>query len=124
MTGDTATDDGTIAPTAAIGSVAFAPGIVLPAILELENRFGADLYSTYGFVDAFNPSIPDGAPVTAGHVVSGKGWFDTDYLGIDEGPIIAMAENYRTGVIWQVMRSNPYIQAGLVSAGFSGGWLP
>ena len=46
-----------------------------------------------------------------------------DHLGIDQGPIIAMVENYRTGLIWRVMRTNPYIKAGLKRAGFTGGWL-
>jgi hypothetical protein len=48
---------------------------------------------------------------------------DPDYVGIDEGPILAMIENYRSNLIWRVMRSNPYVQQGLERAGFSGGWL-
>jgi hypothetical protein len=51
------------------------------------------------------------------------GWFDSDYLGIDQGPIIAMVENYRTELIWKTMRTNKYIVAGLKKAGFTGGWL-
>jgi len=58
-----------------------------------------------------------------GHVVAGVGWFDTDYLGIDQGPILAMIENYRTGLIWQLMGGNQYVVRGLCRAGFSGGWL-
>jgi hypothetical protein len=58
-----------------------------------------------------------------GRVVAGVGWFDTDYLGIDQGPIIAMIENYRTELIWKTMRTNKYIVAGLKKAGFTGGWL-
>ena len=46
-----------------------------------------------------------------------------DYLGIDQGPIFAMIENYRSGLIWRVMRRNPYLRRGLEQAGFSGGWL-
>jgi hypothetical protein len=56
-------------------------------------------------------------------MVPGTGWFDTDYLGIDQGPIITMIENYRTGLVWKVMRKNPYIILGLKRAGFTGGWL-
>ena len=51
------------------------------------------------------------------------GWFDTDYLGIDQGPIVLMIENYRTELIWRVMRTNPYVVTGLRRAGFTGGWL-
>jgi hypothetical protein len=51
------------------------------------------------------------------------GWFDTDYLGIDQGPIIAMIENYRTDLVWKTMRKNKYIINGLKKAGFTGGWL-
>ncbi len=116
-------DDGTIAPTAAIGSMPFAPEVAVPAALALHRRYGAHLYSTYGFLDAFNPSVPDGTPVKQGRVVPGAGWFDTDYLGIDQGPILAMIENHRSGFVWRVMRRNPHVQKGLLRAGFRGGWL-
>jgi hypothetical protein len=56
-------------------------------------------------------------------VVPSVGWFDTDYLGIDQGPIIAMLENYRNGFVWKLMRKNPYVIKGLRRAGFTGGWL-
>jgi hypothetical protein len=56
-------------------------------------------------------------------VVPGEGWFDSAYLGIDQGPILLMIENYRSGFVWQVMRRNPYIRRGLERAGFEGGWL-
>jgi len=52
-----------------------------------------------------------------------KGWFDIDYLGIDQGPILLMIANHQSGIIWDVMKENPYILAGLKKAGFSGGWL-
>ncbi len=51
------------------------------------------------------------------------GWFDTDQLGIDQGPIVAMIENYRSGLVWQTMRRNPHVIRGLKRAGFRGGWL-
>ena len=60
---------------------------------------------------------------TSRRLAPGIGWFDTDYLGIDQGPIIAMIENYRSDLIWKTMRKNPYIVAGLKKAGFTGGWL-
>jgi hypothetical protein len=117
-------DDGTLAPTAAGGSVAFAPEIAVPALKAMREKYGDPLFGQYGFLDAFNPSYHlASARVTQGRVVDGVGWFDTDYLGIDQGPIIAMIENYRTGLIWKLMRQSPYIRAGLQRAGFTGGWL-
>ncbi len=111
-------DDGTIAPTAAISSLPFAPEIVLPATLEMYHRFGASIYSTYGFLDAFNASY-----TMAPDQQHGVGWVDPDYIGIDQGPILAMIENYRSALVWRVMRNNSYLQQGLERAGFSGGWL-
>jgi hypothetical protein len=116
-------DDGTLAPTAAIASLPFAPEIVVPAVSEMRRRYGAHVYGEYGFLDASNPSVPDGTPVRAGRVVPGAGWFDTDYLGIDQGPILAMIENHRSGLVWNVMKRNPHVQRGLRRAGFRGGWL-
>jgi hypothetical protein len=116
-------DDGTVAPTAALGSLPFAPEIVVPAVVEMRRRYGAHLYSRYGFLDAFNPSVPDGTAVRQGRVVPGEGWFDTDYLGIDQGPILAMIENHRNGFVWRVMQRNPHVVRGLLRAGFRGGWL-
>jgi len=114
-------DDGTIAPTAAGASVAFAPELAIPALLAMRRTYGANLFSTYGFLDAFNPTFR-GTP-QQGRVDPQAGWFDSDYLGIDQGPILAMLENYRTGFAWRVMRSNPHIVTGLCRAGFTGGWL-
>jgi len=128
-------DDGTIAPTAAISSLPFAPEIVVPATLEMYHRYGSSIYSVYGFLDAFNASFratADAAGQTHLHVpdstVQGAakasvGWVDQDYVGIDEGPILAMIENYRSEFVWRVMRNDPYLRQGLERAGFSGGWL-
>jgi hypothetical protein len=116
-------DDGTIAPTAAGGSIAFAPDIVIPALQAMATRFGEQVYGRYGFVDAFNPSFDMAAPLRYGQRVPGFGWVDTDRLGIDQGPILAMIENHRSGLVWRVMRGNPHIRAGLTRAGFTGGWL-
>ena len=116
-------DDGTIAPTAAGGSVAFAPDIAIQALVAMRDRYGDNVFSQYGFVDAFNPTLAGGAQIAAGRIVPGIGWFDTDYLGIDQGPIVAMLENYHSELIWKRMRTNPYIIRGLQRAGFTGGWL-
>src|SRR5207248_178412 len=58
-----------------------------------------------------------------GQVVGDVGWVASDYIGIDQGPIVAMIENYRSGLIWKTMQRNPYLQRGLQRAGFTGGWL-
>jgi hypothetical protein len=106
------------------GSIAFAPEVVVPALAAMRRRYGAPLFGRYGFVDAFNPTLRDPAvPVRHGRVVPGVGWFDTDYLGIDQGPILLMLENQRSGLVWRLMRGNPYIARGLCRAGFRGGWL-
>ncbi len=117
-------DDGTIAPTAAVSSIAFVPEIVIPAIEEMKKRYGDNVYTRYGFVDAFNPSFTyTDRPIRTGKVVPDVGWFDTVYIGIDQGPIVLMLENYRSDFVWKVMRRNPYIREGLKHAGFTGGWL-
>src|SRR5204863_7123841 len=89
------------------------------------------VFRKYGFIDAFNPTLdPDiakgaGADVkfSGGSVVPGAGWFDDDYLGIDQGPILAMLENWRSGLIWKHTRNNIHLRRGLQNAGFTGGWL-
>jgi hypothetical protein len=116
-------DDGTIAPTGAISSIVFTPELSLAALREMKRRYGANLYSKYGFLDAFNPTLRTSRRGMAGRVDPQQGWFDVDYLGIDQGPIVAMIENHRSGLVWKVMRKNPHIVRGLKRAGFTGGWL-
>ena len=116
-------DDGTLGPTAAGGSIAFTPEVVIPALIRMREKYGDDLFTSYGFLDSFNPTFDFDIKPHHGKVVRGTGWFDTDYLGIDQGPIIAMIENYRSDLVWKTMRKNPYIVSGLKKAGFSGGWL-
>ena len=121
--GMAAYDDGTLAPTAMVSSLPFAPEIVVPGIRELLLRHGAQIYREYGFVDAFNPSFPATARPATGAVVPGAGWVDVDYLGIDQGPIIGMIENHRSALIWNVLHRSDYLRRGLERAGFTGGWL-
>ncbi|HVR43728.1 MAG TPA: glucoamylase family protein [Thermoanaerobaculia bacterium] len=118
-------DDGTIAPTAAAASIAFAPEVVIPAIAAMRQRYGARLYQKYGFLDSFNPTLTHnpGLNLLHGTIDPALGWFDGDYLGIDQGPILLMIENWRSGMIWETMRKNPHVVRGLRRAGFSGGWL-
>ena len=89
----------------------------------MKSRYGRKLYAKYGFLDAFNPTLRTSQGVTSGKVDPAQGWFDIDYLGIDQGPIVAMIENYRSGLVWKTMRKNPHIVRGLKRAGFTGGWL-
>lgn len=97
-------DNGTITPTAVIGSLPFAPEAVLPTIRNLWNTYRDRLWSLYGFRDAFNLT---------------HNWWASDVIGIDQGPIIIMIENYRTGKVWEIFMRSPYIQAGLSRIGFS-----
>jgi hypothetical protein len=108
-------DDGTIAPTAAGGSIPFAPEECIAALKAMKSKLGKNLYGKYGFQDAFNLSIV--------YKNGTRGWFDKDYLGIDEGPILIQLENYRSNILWNIMKKSPYIRDGLKKAGFRGGWL-
>jgi len=117
-------DDGTIAPTAAASSLPFAPTEVLAALHTMRRRFGAHIYGRYGFLDSFNTSWrDDSARPTDGRLVPGFGWVDTDYLGIDQGPIVAMIANHRQDLVWRAMRGSTHLRRGLARAGFHGGWL-
>ncbi|CAD0325104.1 glucoamylase family protein [Xanthomonas hortorum] len=116
-------DDGTIVPSAAISSIVFAPEVVIPAAEEMHKRYGDFLYSSYGFLDSFNPSFNYDIPLKTGRMVPDRGWVASDYIAIDQGPILAMIANYQNEFVWTVMKKNPYIRAGLERAGFTGGWL-
>jgi hypothetical protein len=117
-------DDGTIAPTAAISSLPFAPEICIPATQALHRQYGADIYRRYGFVDSFNPPVRDPAhKLGSGRIMPAAGWVATDYLGIDQGAIVTMVANYRRDAVWRRMRQSPTIRRGLQRAGFTGGWL-
>lgn len=96
-------DDGTIAPTAAAGSLPFTFAQSLKVLHNLWDHYTPGIWGPYGFRDALNPTY---------------NWYDPDYIGIDEGPIVLMIENYRTGAVWNRFMTHPYIQAGLAKAGF------
>ena len=81
----------------------------------MKKQHGDLLYQEYGFRDAFNMTWVSDEGRT--------GWYDPDYIGIDQGPILIQIENYETGLIWELMKKNQYIINGLQAAGFSGGWL-
>ena len=108
-------DDGTIAPWAVVASLPFAPEIVIPTVRHLA-ALDLGMTTPYGFKPSFNQTF------AVPH--SPTGWWVTPYhFGIDQGPVVLAVENYRTGLIWNIMRRCPYVVAGLRRAGFSGGWL-
>ena len=108
-------DDGTIAPWAVVASLPFAPEIVLPA-LQYFDDLNLRVANTYGYKATFNPTFPRES-------ADGPGWVSPWHLGLNQGPIVLMIENYRSGLLWRLMRQCPYLVRGLRRAGFSGGWL-
>jgi len=109
-------DDGTIAPWAVVASLPFAPEIVLPAIHYFNNELRLRENNPYGFKATFNPTYPE----ETGRL---QGWVSPWHYGLNQGPIVLMIENYRTGLLWQLMRRCPPILRGLRRAGFRHGWL-
>jgi hypothetical protein len=97
-------DDGTIAPTAALASMPYTPAESIAALRHFYRQRGATLWGVYGFYDAFNRNYS---------------WTAPSYLAIDQGPIIAMIENYRTGLIWRLFMENTEILPALFALGFS-----
>lgn len=96
-------DNGTIAPTAALASIPYTPAESMDALRHFYREHGEKLWGLYGFYDAFNLD---------------QNWFATSYLAIDQGPIVAMIENRRTGLLWDLFMANPEIQPALDAIGF------
>jgi hypothetical protein len=97
-------DNGTITPTAAISSIVFTPDESIAFIHYMWDHYGATVWGAYGWKDGFNLSVGN--------------WIDSEVIGIDQGPILLMIENYLTGKPWQRMMAHPAIQLGLTRAGF------
>jgi hypothetical protein len=95
--------DGTVVPSATGGSIPFLPQASMRVLRNMKDHYGDRSWSPYGFVNAFNPL---------------KNWYDTDVVGIDTGITMLMAENARTGFIWDVFMKNPEAQRGMERAGF------
>ena len=110
-------DDGTLAPWAVVASLPFAPEIVLPTLDYCIYQAKLTEFNAYGFKASFNPSHP-------GEPGNPYGWWVSPWhFGLNQGPIVLMIENHRSGLLWQLMRACPYIAGGLHRAGFTGGWL-
>jgi len=101
-------DGGTIAPTAALSAFPYTPEYSMKALKHFYFDLGDQLWSQYGFIDAFNET---------------KNWYAGSHLAIDQGPVVAMIENYRTGLIWKLFMSCPEVQKGLQKLDFESPWL-
>ena len=110
-------DDGTLAPWAVVASLPFAPEIVFPALEYCIHQIKLTEFNAYGFKAAFNPSHPGQSGNPYGY------WVSPWHFGLNQGPIVLMIENYRSGMLWRLMKGCPPIVTGLRRAGFSGGWL-
>ena len=108
-------DDGTLAPWAVAASLPFAPEIVLPTLAHCAASYPST-ENEHGLVCSFNPTFPSPGSRHAG-------WVSRDHFALDQGPVILMIENYRSGLLWRLMRGCPAIVTGLGRAGFAGGWL-
>jgi hypothetical protein len=101
-------DNGTLSPTAALASLPYAPADVMPVLRHFLAEYGDRVWGRYGFCDAFCPQ---------------QDWYADTYLAIDQGPIVIMMENHRTGLLWKLFMSVPEVQAGLRRLGFRSPWL-
>ena len=99
-------ENGTVSPTAAVSSIVYTPDESLAVIRHLYEDLGDELFGEYGFYDAYNPSLPQDKQVVK------------HYLAIDQGPIVVMIENYRSGLIWKLFMQAPEIHDGLYRLGF------
>jgi hypothetical protein len=97
-------DNGTISPTAGLASLPYAPAEVMALLRYFLTRHGKRLWREFGFIDAFCES---------------QKWYADTFLAIDQGPIIVMIENHRTGLLWKLFMAVPEVKAGLRRLGFS-----
>ena len=109
-------DDGTLSPWAIAASLPFAPVEVCAALHHAIDNLGLGSHQRPGFEASYNPTFP--VPSS-----DARGWVASTELGLNQGPIIAMIENHSTELIWNLCKTSPYFTAGLIRAGFSGGWL-
>ena len=117
-------DDGTLCGSSMLASLVFAPEIVLPAVHKLyarATRGEGESVRASGFNATVTDSGPDGR--SADGESGPEGWLSAGEFGLDQGMIVLMIENFRSGLLWRLSRSCPYIRVGLRRAGFKGGWL-
>ncbi len=110
-------DDGTVAPWAVAASLPFAPEIVLPTLQHFQDVY-PQITGEYCFRCSFNLSFS-----SDGESEGTAGWTSPHHFGINVGPVVLMCENYRSGLLWRLMRGCPYVIVGLRRAGFRNGWL-
>jgi hypothetical protein len=108
-------DDGTIAPWAVAASLPFVPEIVLPAIRHLQDAY-PQASGSYCFRCSINPTYSSESEADLP-------WTSDSHFGINLGPVVMMCENFRSGLVWELMRASPHIKTGLLRAGFINGWL-
>jgi hypothetical protein len=108
-------DDGTVAPWAVVASLPFAPEIVLPALRHFD-ELNLRQTNPYGYKATFNPTYPEKS-------AAADYWVSPWHFGLNQGPVVLMIENYRTGLLWRLMRQCAYLVTGLRRAAFTGGWL-
>ena len=101
-------DLGVISPTAALSSMPYTPEYSMQAMKYWYEQLGDKVYGQFGFYDAFSETA---------------NWFPQRYLAIDQGPIVVMMENHRTGLLWKLFMSAPEVQQGLRKLGFESPWL-
>jgi hypothetical protein len=106
-------DDGTICGSSTVSSLVFAPELVLPALRALASRSGDD-HARLIRASGSNPTVAEDGQ---------NGWVSKGEFGLDQGMIVLMIENYRSGLPWRLGRANPFVRTGLRRAGFKGGWL-
>lgn len=115
-------DDGTLTPWAVVASLPFEPALVAHTLEEFDRRY-PEMRSELGYRCSFNPTFPAQSAAKGRSGRESKGWISSGYYGLDQGPVVLMIENFRSGLIWELVRSCPYVIRGLERARFRGGWL-
>ena len=100
---ETVGEDGTLAPYGVLASLPFTPELSLATIKNMNAKYGTEIWGKYGYYDAFNPTAK---------------WVDNDFIGIDQGSMLLLIENFRSGLVWNYVMKDPVIQKGLKTLHF------
>jgi len=100
---ETVGEDGTLAPYGVLSSLPFTPELSLATIKNMNAKYGKEIWGKYGYFDAFNPTAK---------------WVSQDFIGLDQGPMLLMIENFRSGLVWNYVMKDPIIQKGLETLHF------